>query len=44
MDRWLNWVVGLAVAITVAAGVGHNDVPTSRPATGCVQVNMPIAD
>jgi hypothetical protein len=42
MNRWLNWVAALAVAMTVAAGVGHNGVTTTRPATGCVQVNMSL--
>jgi hypothetical protein len=35
-------LAGLAVTFVVAAGAGHNDVPTSRPATGwCVQVQIP---
>jgi hypothetical protein len=45
VKNWLKiTLAGLAVTFVVAAGAGHNDVPTSRPATGwCVQVQIPAS-
>jgi len=34
-DKWLKAVVAFALTATMAAGVSHNEVPTSRPTIGC---------
>jgi hypothetical protein len=37
---WVQVVVGLAVTLTVAAGVGHNGVAAPRPPTVCAQLRV----
>lgn len=43
LKNWLKIALaGSALTFMVGTGVGHNDVPTSRPATGwCAQVQIP---
>jgi hypothetical protein len=40
LSGWVQVVVGLAIALAAAAGVGHNDVSSPRPPTVGCQVRV----